>query len=118
MSDKYHGMLREQLRLQHESLIRQRKMCLRQLSQHLSTLCQTEKERLLSNQKTHYQFELARAQARLKGVEGMVDTVASSGNSYIYIHTGAKRFCLKTSSYIELTCKKEGKLKPVQNYCI
>lgn len=81
MSANYHGMLREQLRLEHESHLQQREESLRQLAEHLSAMCRAEKERLLSGQKTYYQLELARARARLAGVEGLVDTLASSGNA-------------------------------------
>lgn len=72
-------MLREQLRLEHESHLQEMEESLRQQTAQLSALCKMEIEYRLARQESYYQLELARAQARLTGVESMVDTVASTG---------------------------------------
>ena len=84
----HHGLLREQLRLEREYYVKQMEDSLKQLAEDMAAKYVVEMEQALSNQKTHYQLELARAQARLVGVEGMVDAVASSGNAYTY-YSGA-----------------------------
>ena len=59
-------------------------------TQHLSEALQAQAEQLgakwasqteakLIQQETHYQNELVRAMARLRGIEAMVDTVANAG---------------------------------------
>lgn len=75
----YKHKLREQLRAQTEAH-----------TQHLAGALQTQAERLeskwvselefkLTEQETHFQTELAKAVARLKGIESMVETVANAG---------------------------------------
>lgn len=79
MSDRFNGKLREQLRLENESHAREMAEALKDHAKELNSEWSAEMDVQLSEQQAFYQTELARAKARLHGLEAMVDGVASAG---------------------------------------
>lgn len=79
ISARYNGMLRDQLRLENESHVKDMTEALRDQAEELNTEWSAEMDLKLSTQQGFYQIELARAVARLGGLSVMVDGVASAG---------------------------------------
>lgn len=72
-------MLREQLRLENESHGKEMTECLKDQAEELGSEWSAQMDVKLSEQQGFYQIELARAKARLHGLEVMVEGVASAG---------------------------------------
>ncbi len=72
-------MLREQLRLENESHAKELAEAMRDQADELGEQWSSEMELKLAEQQGFYQTELARAKARLGGLQMMVDSVASAG---------------------------------------
>jgi predicted component of type VI protein secretion system len=79
ISARYSGILREQLRLESESHVKEMTQALKEQSEELDSEWAEEMNSKLSQQQGYYQVELARAKARLDGVEAMVESVANAG---------------------------------------
>ena len=72
-------MLREQLRLENESHAQEMEEVLQDQAKELASEWSAQMDLKLLEQQGFYQTELARAKARLGGLEVMVDGVASAG---------------------------------------
>ena len=72
-------MLREQLRLEHESHLQELETALREQAEKLGSQWSSEMDVRLAMQEGFYQTELARAMARLGGLHAMVEGVLSAG---------------------------------------
>lgn len=82
---RYNGMLREQLRLENESHVKEMTEALKDQAEELNAEWSVEMDMKLSAQQRFYQIELAKAMARLCGLSMMVDGVASAGMCLEYI---------------------------------
>lgn len=71
--------MREQLRLENESHAEKMQQALSGQANHLNSKWSSEMELKLLNQQGFYQTELAKAKARLGGLESMVDGLAHAG---------------------------------------
>lgn len=98
ISARFNGMLREQLRLENESHAKEMVEALKDQAEELSLEWSAEMDVKLSEQQGFYQTELARAKARLHGLEAMVDGVASAGTcvcrSRLTMKTYGGGFCM------------------------
>ena len=71
--------LREQLRVQTEKHTRHLTEALQVQADQLGSKWSSELEQKLVDQQSYYQLEMAKALARLRGIEAMVNTVAAAG---------------------------------------
>lgn len=79
ISTHYNGILREQLRLENESHVKETTEALKDQAKELEMEWSAEVDLKLAQQRGFYQVELARAKARLGAVEAMVDGIAGAG---------------------------------------
>ena len=81
ISANYNSMLREQLRLENESHLKEMEKALKDQAEKLGLKWSSEMDLRLSMQEGFYQTELARAMARLGGLQATVDGVLSAGET-------------------------------------
>ena len=72
-------MLKQQLQLESESHAKEMSEALREQADKLASAWSERMELKLSEQQGFYQTELAKARARLYGLESMVDGITSAG---------------------------------------
>lgn len=94
---EYEHKLRDQLRVQTDAHTQHLAGALQTQAEQLESKWVTELEFKLTQQETFYQTELAKAVARLKGIESMVETVANAGIGrlgLIYLCVAFLGFCV------------------------
>lgn len=83
LADSYSTMLKQQLQLKEESHTKEMSDALKDQADKLVSAWSSKMDLQLSEQQGFYQTELARARAKLFGLESMVDGITSAGQLMI-----------------------------------